>query len=67
MYICICHSVTDNDIRSCVESGARSMRDLRAQLSIATQCGKCACHAREVLKDSLGAPACAAMLNPVAG
>ncbi len=70
MYICLCHSVTDNDIRACVEDGARSMRDLRRELGVASQCGKCACHAREVLKDSLASPlaspVCENMLGSVA-
>jgi len=67
MYICLCHSITDTDIRACVEDGARSMRDLRRQLGVASQCGKCACHAREVLKDSLASPACESILGSMAG
>ena len=51
MYICLCHNVTDNDIRNCVEDGARSMRDLRRELGVASQCGKCACSAREILEE----------------
>ena len=51
MYICLCNNVTENDIRACVESGARSMRDLRRELGVASQCGKCACHARDILKE----------------
>ena len=71
MYICLCHNVTDNDIRNCVEDGARSMRDLRRELGVASQCGKCACHAREVLKDSLASPLASplreSMLSSAAG
>ncbi|MBB5020438.1 bacterioferritin-associated ferredoxin [Chitinivorax tropicus] len=29
------------------------MRDLRNELNVATQCGRCACHARDVLKEAL--------------
>ena len=66
MYICLCHNVTENDIRTCVEDGARSMRDLRRELGVASQCGKCACHARDVLKDSLSSSACEKLCGAIA-
>ncbi|WP_184041830.1 bacterioferritin-associated ferredoxin [Chitinivorax tropicus] len=53
MYVCICHAVTDTQIRQAVSDGACSMRDLRNELNVATQCGRCACHARDVLKEAL--------------
>jgi bacterioferritin-associated ferredoxin len=52
MYVCICHAVTDRDIRACIEDGANSMRELRKQLCVGTQCGKCACHVRDLLKEA---------------
>jgi bacterioferritin-associated ferredoxin len=52
MYVCICHAVTDRDIRSCIEEGASSMRELRQQLCVGTQCGKCACHVRALLQEA---------------
>ena len=51
MYICLCHGITDRDIRAAIEDGAGSMRDLRACLGVATQCGKCACHVRAILDE----------------
>jgi bacterioferritin-associated ferredoxin len=51
LYVCICHAVTDRDIRACIEEGADSLRDLRKCLGVATQCGKCGCHVREILKE----------------
>ncbi len=50
MYVCLCKAVTDSQIREAVESGASSMRDLARELGVATQCGKCGCDARELLK-----------------
>uniref|UniRef100_A0A2X0RFI0 Bacterioferritin-associated ferredoxin n=2 Tax=Candidatus Nitrotoga fabula TaxID=2182327 RepID=A0A2X0RFI0_9PROT len=29
------------------------MRDLKTCLGVGTQCGKCACHAREILNETL--------------
>ncbi len=53
MYICICKGVTDGAIREAVSQGAGRMRDLRACLGVAGQCGTCACDAKEVLEQSL--------------
>ena len=55
MYICLCHGVTDRDIRACIEEGAGSMRELRAKLAVGTQCGKCACHVRGILEEKTSA------------
>lgn len=53
MYVCICRAVTDTHIRECVSEGACTMRDLRNCLGVATQCGRCALTAREVLNEAL--------------
>ncbi|GAB1718961.1 MAG: hypothetical protein NTAFB09_06920 [Nitrosospira sp.] len=53
MYICICRGVTDTAIRAAVHSGADRMRDLKAHLGVSEQCGICACHAKEVLEQTL--------------
>lgn len=53
MYICICQGVTDNDIRREVSEGACSMRELRLRLGVASQCGKCAQCANDILRESL--------------
>jgi bacterioferritin-associated ferredoxin len=52
MYVCICRQVTDRDIRQAVSHGACHMRDLREQLGVSTQCGKCAGCARDILKEA---------------
>jgi bacterioferritin-associated ferredoxin len=53
MYVCICRAVTDTQIRNCVNEGACTMRDLRNCLGVATQCGRCAITARDVLNEAL--------------
>ncbi len=53
MYVCICRAVTDNQIRDAVQEGCCSMRELRNCLGVATQCGRCALTARDVLNESL--------------
>lgn len=53
MYVCLCHGVTDRDIRAAVCNGASSMRDLARELNVATECGRCACHANQIRKQTL--------------
>lgn len=54
MYVCLCHNVTDTDIRHLVRTeGVTSMRDLREHLGVSTQCGKCALCAKEVLQEAV--------------
>lgn len=58
MIVCICHAVNDKAIRNAVRQGACSMRELRQELNVASQCGKCACMARSILKEETTQPAC---------
>lgn len=51
MYVCLCKGITDGQIRAAVESGA-TMRDIRDQLGVMTECGKCACITRDIVKAS---------------
>lgn len=53
MYVCVCNAVTDEDIRRAVENGARSVRDLREELRVATQCGHCLDCAQECLDQAV--------------
>ena len=52
MYVCICKGVTDRDIQDAASRGARTVKDLRRELGVASDCGKCAGCAREVLRDA---------------
>ncbi len=53
MYICLCHAVTESDIQCAVEQGTRTMRELRDELKVATQCGRCASCAKTCLNHAL--------------
>lgn len=52
MYVCLCHGVTDGQIREAVAQGTRSMRELRRELGLCGSCGRCGPHAREVLTEA---------------
>ena len=57
MYVCICAAVTERQIRACAQDGATSMQDLREKLCVAGNCGKCARHAKTILREVHGAAA----------
>lgn len=52
MYVCLCTGVTDREIREAAENGVSSMRQLGKELGVGRQCGRCACTAREILRDA---------------
>ncbi|MVW76162.1 bacterioferritin-associated ferredoxin [Pseudomonas xionganensis] len=53
MYVCLCEGVTDGQIRDAIYEGCCSYRDVRASLGVASQCGKCACLAKQVVRETL--------------
>jgi bacterioferritin-associated ferredoxin len=53
MYICLCKAITDNQIREAVENGATRFGQVRRELGLASQCGKCGILAREVFDQSM--------------
>lgn len=56
MYVCVCNGVTDGQIREVVQTrGCDSLRDLRRELGVGSQCAKCARHARQVLREARSA------------
>lgn len=61
MYVCLCRGVTDRDIREAIQSGCCSYRDVRNTLGVATQCGKCACDAKGLVRETLTAMGSAQM------
>ena len=52
MYVCICRQITEDQIRDlCRDSGATSFSEVRNQLGVGLDCGKCGNHARSVLRE----------------
>ncbi|MDR9436880.1 MAG: (2Fe-2S)-binding protein [Thiohalophilus sp.] len=52
MYVCLCKGVTDNQIRDAVIDGADSLADVRRDLGVASNCGRCAQCARQVIRQT---------------
>jgi len=52
MYVCVCHAVTDRQIREAARDGARTLKDLRRDLGVTRDCGRCASCARSCLDEA---------------
>lgn len=50
MYVCVCQAVTDREIHHAARNGARTLSDLRRDLRVSVDCGRCASCARKCLK-----------------
>lgn len=61
MYLCICKSVSDTQIRQAVEQGACTVADLSIRLGVGLECGKCVDSIREWLDVCLTDPPPAAV------
>jgi bacterioferritin-associated ferredoxin len=60
MYVCVCHAVTDGQIREAVDSGARSLFDVQCSLPVGSCCGSCQDSASQVVDEHLRSRAGAA-------
>lgn len=53
MIVCVCANVSEKKIHHAVASGMTSMSELRANLEVATCCGKCASCAKQILRECM--------------
>jgi bacterioferritin-associated ferredoxin len=53
MYVCVCHAVTDKDIRKAVDRGACSLFDVQNELPVGSCCGRCEDTAQSVVDEYL--------------
>lgn len=52
MYVCVCQAVTDRQIREAAQGGARTLKDLRRELGVTRDCGRCASCAHACLQEA---------------
>ena len=55
MYVCICRQITDKQIRDYFADGNVSMADVRADLGLASDCGRCGKYARQIVAETVSA------------
>ena len=53
MYVCLCKSVTDQQIKESVENGVTSFSAMRSHLDVSTACGKCECEVKQIIQKKL--------------
>ncbi|MBB2484281.1 (2Fe-2S)-binding protein [Mitsuaria sp. WAJ17] len=68
MIVCLCHRVSDRDIRRAVAEGTRNFEVLQDETRVASACGACHDCAREVFDEALArhAPVPVQMMEPLA-
>ncbi len=66
MIVCLCHRVSDRDIRAAVAAGTRCFETLQDELRVASSCGCCHDCAREVFDEACATPAKAIPIRPAA-
>ena len=65
MYVCICHGITDRQVRETLDSGAASLSEVQLKVPVGGCCGRCLPTAQQIVDDhqrtrSLGCQSCAA-------
>jgi len=53
MYVCVCNAVTERHINEAVRNGVTTMRELRKDLGVTAECGRCAVCARDCLRAAM--------------
>ncbi len=53
MYVCLCKGITDSQIKDAVYGGATDLRQVRKQLGVMNQCGKCGIMTKQIVEDTL--------------
>ncbi|AWB67546.1 (2Fe-2S)-binding protein [Saccharobesus litoralis] len=53
MYVCLCHGITDKQIRQAVKGGCGNLCDLRCKTSVGSDCGRCSKIAKQIIKQEI--------------
>ena len=51
MYVCICNALTDQQILTAAEQGARTVADAYRFHGVEINCGHCTCMAKDLIDD----------------
>lgn len=51
MYVCICNALTDQEILTASEQGARTVADAYRVLGVEINCGQCTCMAQDLIDE----------------
>ena len=51
MYVCLCHGLTEKQIKNALEESDNSLRNLQLKCGAGTDCGSCIRELREMLRN----------------
>jgi bacterioferritin-associated ferredoxin len=51
MYVCLCHAVTETDVRRAIDDGARSVSQITMATGAGSGCGSCLSHAQALIDE----------------
>jgi bacterioferritin-associated ferredoxin len=66
VYVCICHAVTDRQVREVVDRGVGSVAELQMHLPVGACCGRCVDTAEQIIETHRRAQADTASPAPTA-
>lgn len=52
MYVCVCNAVTERQIHQAVRDGAKTVKHLKDELGVASECGSCVSCAKACIKEA---------------
>lgn len=58
MYVCICHAVTEKQVRQAVSDGAVDVKTLKQKLGVGSECGRCIQATLEVIQSQMDTEPC---------
>lgn len=53
MFVCVCHAITDRQIKQEIANGAQDLKDLENKFGVTTDCGKCKSCVEALFEDQL--------------
>lgn len=53
MFVCLCKSVTDHEIKAAVDGGVTSFGAMQDHLEVSTVCGACTCEVKQIIQKKL--------------
>ncbi|NLC60985.1 MAG: bacterioferritin [Gammaproteobacteria bacterium] len=56
MYVCLCHGITDSEIRDAAASGCSGMSELMMRTGCGSSCGSCIETATEIVAEAIALP-----------
>lgn len=56
MYVCVCKGVSEREVKSWIQKGAKTVKELQEKCSAGAGCGGCVSQLKELLDKTEGAP-----------